>query len=67
MRGSERGKRLYKAKTSLAKKKTQLPSENVLAEGAYGITRRNRMKTWLGKAKTPFKKNGARKGKKAFT
>ena len=52
---SDRRKRVYRAKKSLAKRKTVFPSYN-------------RVKAWLVKAKTPLQnENFARKGENAFT
>jgi len=59
---SERGKRVYRAKTSLSKAKTLLPSETVPRKGVF------RAKTVSLKAKAGLpSEDVARKGENAFT
>jgi len=56
-RRSQKRNRVYRAKFSLAKPKTRLPSENVIGKGVLATTERNRVyraKISLAKAKTPF-------------
>jgi len=60
-------KRLSKAKTSLEKEKTHLPSENVIPKAHTGLPGETEWKRGSERLKRLYKKNGARKGKKAFT